>query len=109
MVPTSRTGWAGVALTVLLVLAAGTAVVRLVRGRARVTGLAALVVCWGVGYGLAVLSWAAPGALGWLAANVPGCVVKVDETAGHMGSDPEQEIAENLRWLRDGVPPRGSR
>ena len=72
VVPTSRTGWAGVALTVLLVLAAGTAVVRLVRGRARVTGLAALVVCWGVGYGLAVLSWAAPGALGWLAANVPG-------------------------------------
>ena len=72
VVPTSRTGWAGVALTVLLVVAAGTAVVRLARGRARVTGLAALVVCWGVGYGLAVLSWAAPGALGWLAANVPG-------------------------------------
>jgi pimeloyl-ACP methyl ester carboxylesterase len=45
----------------------------------------------------------------WLAANVPGCVVKVDHTAGHMGSDPEQEIAENLRWLRDGVPPPGSR
>ena len=44
----------------------------------------------------------------WLAANVPDCVVKIDDTAGHMGSDPEQEIAENLRWLRDGVPPPGS-
>jgi pimeloyl-ACP methyl ester carboxylesterase len=45
----------------------------------------------------------------WLAANVPGCVVKVDDTAGHLGSDPEQDIAENLRWLCDGVPPPGSR
>jgi hypothetical protein len=72
VVPASRTGGAGVALTVLLVVAAGAGVVRLARRRARVAGLAGLVVCWGVGYGLAVLSWAAPGVLGWLAANVPG-------------------------------------
>lgn len=45
----------------------------------------------------------------WLAANVPGCVVKIDDEAGHMGSDPEREIAENVAWLRDGVPPPGSR
>jgi pimeloyl-ACP methyl ester carboxylesterase len=45
----------------------------------------------------------------WLAANVPGCVVKVDGLAGHMGSVPEQEIAENVHWLRDGVLPTGSR
>jgi pimeloyl-ACP methyl ester carboxylesterase len=45
----------------------------------------------------------------WLAANVPGCVVKVDDTAGHLGSDPVQEITETLHWLRDGVPPPGSR
>lgn len=45
----------------------------------------------------------------WLAANVPGCVVKLDDDAGHLGSDPEREIAENMRWLRDGVPPPGSR
>jgi pimeloyl-ACP methyl ester carboxylesterase len=44
----------------------------------------------------------------WLAANVPGCVVKVDDDAGHLGSDPEQEIAEHVLWLRDGVPPAGS-
>ena len=43
----------------------------------------------------------------WLAENVPGSVVKVDDVAGHLGADPEQEIAENMRWLRDGVPPPG--
>jgi pimeloyl-ACP methyl ester carboxylesterase len=41
----------------------------------------------------------------WLAANVPGCVVKLDHDAGHMGADPEREISENMHWLRDGVPP----
>jgi pimeloyl-ACP methyl ester carboxylesterase len=44
----------------------------------------------------------------WLAANVPGCVVKLDDEAGHLGSDPEREISENMHWLRDGVPPAGS-
>jgi pimeloyl-ACP methyl ester carboxylesterase len=59
-----------------------------------------------VRYGLAdVLSPPAHGE--WLAANVPGCVVKVDE-AGHLGSDPEREIAELIGWLRDGVAPPGS-
>ena len=45
----------------------------------------------------------------WLAANVPGCIVKVDGDAGHLGADPTQEIAEHVLWLRDGVPPAGSR
>ena len=40
----------------------------------------------------------------WLAAHVPGCVVKVDD-AGHLGRDPVEEIAEDVRWLRDGTPP----
>jgi pimeloyl-ACP methyl ester carboxylesterase len=44
----------------------------------------------------------------WLAAHVPGCVVKVDGVAGHMSSDPTEEIAESARWLRDGEPPVGS-
>jgi len=44
----------------------------------------------------------------WLAVNVPGCVVKIDDDAGHLGSDPEREISENVRWLRDGVAPAGS-
>jgi pimeloyl-ACP methyl ester carboxylesterase len=40
----------------------------------------------------------------WLAAHVPGCIVKVDGS-GHLGSDPEREITQNLLWLRDGTPP----
>ncbi len=44
----------------------------------------------------------------WLAAHVPGCVVKVDDDAGHLGSDPVIEIREHVRWLRDGEPPPGS-
>ena len=45
----------------------------------------------------------------WLAANVPGCVVKLDDEAGHLGSDPVQERVEHFHWLRDGVRPPGSR
>jgi len=41
----------------------------------------------------------------WLAANVPGCVVTIDDVAGHLPADPAQEIVENLHWLRDGVTP----
>ena len=43
----------------------------------------------------------------WLAANVPGCLVIVDGVGGHLGSDPAEEIAENLRWLATGVEPDG--
>lgn len=41
----------------------------------------------------------------WLAANVPGCLVKVDGVAGHLGSDPAEEISEQLLWLSTGVAP----
>ena len=44
----------------------------------------------------------------WLSANVPGCFVKVDEEAGHLGADPVTQISANMRWLRDGVPPEGA-
>ena len=40
-----------------------------------------------VRYGVTDVSSPAHGE--WLAANVPGCVVKVDETAGHLATDPE--------------------
>jgi pimeloyl-ACP methyl ester carboxylesterase len=43
----------------------------------------------------------------WLAANVPGCLVKIDGVAGHLGVDPAVEIAEHLRWLASGVEPDG--
>jgi pimeloyl-ACP methyl ester carboxylesterase len=41
----------------------------------------------------------------WLAANVPGCIVETEEAGGHMGTDPEREIASNARWLSEGVVP----
>lgn len=44
----------------------------------------------------------------WLAAHVPGCLVKIDGDGGHMGTDPETEIAENMRWLHEGISPPGS-
>ncbi len=53
-----------------------------------------------------VLVPAAHGA--WLAAHVPDCVVKVDDTGGHLGEDHEREIAEDVAWLRDGAPPADS-
>jgi pimeloyl-ACP methyl ester carboxylesterase len=40
----------------------------------------------------------------WLAAHVPGCIVRIDD-AGHLGRDPIEEISEDMRWLRDGTPP----
>jgi pimeloyl-ACP methyl ester carboxylesterase len=45
----------------------------------------------------------------WLAANIPGCIVKISDAAGHLGADPEQEISENARWLSAGIAPEGSR
>ena len=45
----------------------------------------------------------------WLAANVPGCVVDVETAAGHFGGNPEEQIASDVRWLRDGIAPEGSR
>jgi len=45
----------------------------------------------------------------WLAANVPGSIVKVNEVAGHLGADPEEDIADNARWLSAGIAPDGSR
>jgi pimeloyl-ACP methyl ester carboxylesterase len=43
----------------------------------------------------------------WLAANVPGCIVKIEES-GHLGGDPVTDITENTRWLQDGQVPVGA-
>jgi pimeloyl-ACP methyl ester carboxylesterase len=45
----------------------------------------------------------------WLAANVPGAAVKVDDESGHLGADPVSEITANLRWLRHGELPVDAR
>jgi pimeloyl-ACP methyl ester carboxylesterase len=66
--------------------------------------LAAISVPVLIRYGLTdVLVPPAHGA--WLAANVPGCTVKVDRVAGHMGANPAEQIAENARWLSAGIAP----
>jgi pimeloyl-ACP methyl ester carboxylesterase len=44
----------------------------------------------------------------WLAANVPGSIVKVEE-GGHLGIDPVSQITENAHWLRNGLVPSGAR
>jgi pimeloyl-ACP methyl ester carboxylesterase len=45
----------------------------------------------------------------WLAANVPGCIVEVEDEAGHFGADPEEQLAADARWLSEGIAPQGSR
>ncbi|HXH79150.1 hypothetical protein [Nocardioides sp.] len=70
VVPATRLGFLAVASLVAvgaLAVAGG-----LTHRRTPIAGLAALVVCWAAGWGLAVVSWAAPDAIGWLAAHVPG-------------------------------------
>jgi hypothetical protein len=37
--------------------------------------------------------------------NVPGCLVKVDDVAGHLGMNPVEEITRNCRWLNSDVAP----
>src|SRR5512133_2443201 len=43
----------------------------------------------------------------WLAAHVPGCIVKIEE-GGHLGVDPETESTENARSLQEGLVPEGA-
>lgn len=45
----------------------------------------------------------------WLAANVPGCVVDVGASDGHLGANPEERFASDARWLTEGIAPQGSR
>jgi hypothetical protein len=33
----------------------------------------------------------------------------INDAAGHLGANPEQEIAEIARWLSAGIAPDGSR
>jgi hypothetical protein len=71
VVPDSRAGslgWVSLVLLVALALAGLRPWLRRTRARDRL----ALLVCWGVGFGAAVVSWAAPEVLGWVATRVPG-------------------------------------
>jgi hypothetical protein len=75
--PDSRTGALGwVALVALVGLAAVGA--RSWWGRTPAAERTALLVCWSVGWALAVLTWLAPGLVGWVAEHVPGAGVVRD-------------------------------
>ena len=70
VVPATRLGF--LAVVSLVVVGALALLGWLAHRRTPIEGVGALVVCWVVGVGLAVVSWSAPGAVGWLAAHVPG-------------------------------------
>lgn len=75
--PGSRTGLLGwLALVVLLGLAAAGA--RTWWRRTDPRQRTVLLGCWAVGWGAAVVTWLAPGVVGWLAAHVPGAGVARD-------------------------------
>lgn len=71
VVPPSRTGpLAWFSLLVLLVLV--TAGVRRLVSHAGARDCVAYAACWAVGWGVAVLTWLAPGPVAWLVSEVPG-------------------------------------
>lgn len=70
VVPATRLGF--LAVMSLVVLGALALLGWLAHRRTPIVGLSALVACWSVGVGLAVVSWAAPEAIGWVAGHVPG-------------------------------------
>ena len=71
VVPVSRTGLAGwlTAAVVVILAALGLRVWRTLLDRPLARALA---VCWAVGMGLALLTWALPDAVGWFASHTPG-------------------------------------
>ena len=53
-------------------------------------------------YGLADV-FVPPGHGRWLASQIPGCEVVIENEAGHYAQDPARTAAENLDWLRRRV------
>lgn len=77
VVPSSRTGAAGWVSLVLLVTLVGVGLRHWIRYAGR-RDVAAFTTCWFVGWGVAVLTWAAPDQMAWLVAHVPGAGVLRD-------------------------------
>jgi hypothetical protein len=67
-------GWAWVAIVLTLAALGCRSWLRRTERRDRV----AYVLCWAVGFGLALLTWATPEALGWVIDRVPGAGVVRD-------------------------------
>lgn len=72
VVPATRTGLVLPLLTLLAVLLAALLGFRRTDRRLGRRTTAGLVVCWAVGYALALLTWLAPSAVDWWAGHVPG-------------------------------------
>ncbi len=103
--PDSRTGALGwVALVALVTLAAiGT---RPWWRRTPERDRIALLVCWVVGWGLAVLTWLAPGAVGWASEHVAGAGVVRDGARALVLCAPLLAVlvAEGVRVLATKAP-----
>jgi hypothetical protein len=103
--PSARTGALGwVALVVMVGLAVLGA-----RSWWRRTGRrdrTTLLVCWGVGWGLAVLTWLAPGLVGWASEHVPGAGVVRDGARALVLCAPLLTVlvAEGVRVLASRAP-----
>ncbi len=103
--PDSRTGALGwvalVALVGLAALGSGSWWRRSI-GRDRTT----LLFCWGIGWGLAVLTWLAPGLVGWASEHVPGAGVIRDGARPLVLCAPLLAVlvAEGVRVLAARVP-----
>lgn len=75
----STSGVRGVLLVVLVLALVAVGLPRWWRSRsASARDAGALAACWLIGWTAAVLTWAAPGAVGWLVAHVPGAGVLRD-------------------------------
>ncbi len=103
--PGSRTGALGwVALVALVGLAAvgSRSWWRRTPGRERL----ALVACWAVGWGLATVTWLAPGAVGWASEHVPGAGVVRDGARALVLCAPLLVVlvAEGVRVLASRAP-----
>jgi hypothetical protein len=75
-------------------------------GRTPARERTALLVCWGVGWGTAVLTWLAPGLTGWAAGHVPGAGVVRDGARALVLCAPLLAVlvAEGVHVLGTGLP-----
>jgi hypothetical protein len=103
--PAARTGPLGwLALVVLVGLAVLGA--RSWWRRTVVRERTALLLCWGIGWGLAVLTWLAPGLVGWASQHVPGAGVVRDGARALVLCAPLLAVlvAEGVRVLAQRAP-----
>ncbi|MEO5662322.1 MAG: hypothetical protein ABIR39_03490 [Nocardioides sp.] len=109
VVPATRVGFLAVASLVLL--GALALLGWLAHRRTPIEGVGALVVCWLVGVGLAVVSWSAPDAVGWVAAHVPGGGLLRDGSRLLALAAPLTVVlvARGAEWLLDRTPDRPTR